>query len=457
MNHHSFLQDRRQQLRPVIVYAATIGFFINLLILPMSLFSLQVYDRVMSTGSIATLVSLTGIMLVIFAAAGVFQSLRSQVMTRAADWLYTTVANAAIPLSLMHIAANHGSKNIQSLRDASALRQFLSGHALTALMDAPWAVLSIVLLFVIHPALGVLSIVGAALLVALAWVQEIATAASTKKSGTIQLNAMQDLEVAARNTDVVDAMGMAPMILARWENHQKNSAVHADQANRRAATIQGITKFVRLSSQILVTALSAWLALHNEVTMGAIIASSILSSRVLSPFEAAIASWKQALEAKHAYARLDKTLENSLRVQDISLPVPEGRLTVENVFFAVPNQPKAVLRNISFQLEPGELLGVVGPSGSGKTTLARLLTGTWKTAAGHVRLDGADVYHWPRAEFGRYVGYMPQDVELFSGSVRDNIARLDHTATDEAVIEAAQLANAHEMILRLPNGYLIPA
>lgn len=453
MKRQRFLQDTLHQLRPVVFYAATISFFINLLILPMSLYSLQVFDRVMSTGSMATLLWLTVLMLVIFAVAGLLQTLRSNVMTRAGDWLHAHITQTAIPISLTHIAASQGSKNIQSLRDAAALRQFLGGPSLTALMDAPWAVLSILVLFLIHPALGALITVGALLLVALAWVNERITDADIKQAGALQLKAMQDLEIAARNTDVVEAMGMAPRIMARWKGNQQSIAEPMDQANSRGATIQGITKFVRLSLQVLVTALSAWLALHNAVTVGAIIASSILAGRALAPFEAAIASWKSALEAKNAYGRLKETLVTNLRTEDISLPAPEGRIAVENVYYAAPNQQKAILRNVSFKLEPGESLGIIGPSGSGKTTLARLLTGTWKPAAGTVRLDGADVYSWPREEFGNYVGYMPQDVELFGGSVKENIGRLNTQATDEAVVEAAQLANAHELILKLPNGY----
>ncbi len=442
-----------RQLRPVMYYAGIISFFISLLVLPMSLYALQVFDRVMSTGSMATLGWLTVIMIVVFAASSVLHSLRSTVMTRAADWLYNRISQTAIPISLMHIATSQGGKNIQSLRDASALRQFLGGQALTALMDAPWSVLSIILLFIIHPSLGVLTAAGAILLVALAWVNERLTDAHIKQAGAVQIRSMVDLEIAARNTDVVEAMGMTPMIMARWEQNQRDCAEHMDPANSHAATIQGISKFVRLTLQVFVTALSAWLALHNSVTIGAIIAASILASRALSPFEAAIASWKTALEAKNAYVRLNETLATNLRVEDISLPAPEGRIAVENVYFAAPNQQKAILRNVSFQLEPGESLGIIGPSGSGKTTLARLLTGTWKPGAGNVRLDGADVYAWPRAEFGKYVGYMPQDVELFGGTVRDNIARLNPEATDDAVVEAAQLANAHELILKLPNGY----
>lgn len=453
MKQSGFMEHTLGQLRPVIFYAAIISCFISLLILPMSLYSLQVFDRVMSTGGVETLIWLTIITTGIFAAAGVLQSLRGMVMARAADWLYRSIAKQAIPISLSHIAVSSASKNIQSLRDASMLRQFLGGAGFIALLDAPWAILSILLMFVIHPALGALTVVGAGLLVLLAWINELTTRASTDQISVQQISAMHDLEVAARNTDVVEAMGMSSTIVERWHQSQQNMMPYQEEVNRRSSNIQGITKFVRLTLQILVTALAAWLALGNSTTMGAIIAASILSSRALSPFEAAIASWKGVGEARGAYARLKAVLTQGHRQEDINLPAPEGRVSVENVFYAAPDQSKAILRNVGFSLEPGESLGIVGPSGSGKTTLARLLTGTWKPNSGHVRLDDADVYSWPRKEFGKYIGYMPQDVELFSGTVKDNIARLQQEVDEEKIIEAAQLANAHELILRLPKGY----
>lgn len=450
---NSFLQETSRQLRPLFFYAGAVSFFINLLILPMSLYSLQVYDRVMSTGSVATLVALTAIMIFIFAIAGLLQSLRSNIMTGTGDWVYQSIAKQAVPLSLKHVASGSGPKNIQSLRDAAVIRQFIGGQALTALMDAPWSVLSIGLLFIIHPALGATVTVGAVLLLLLAWVNELVIDEDSKHANAIQIKAMNDLEIAVRNTDVVEAMGMTGKIMKRWDKNQQDNAQYMDHVNGRSATIQGISKFLRLSLQVMVTALSAWLALQNSVTFGAIIAAAILAGRALAPFEAAIASWKMALEARNAYTRLKDILNIKARMEDVSLPAPEGRLRVEGVYFTAPQQQRPILRNVSFQIEPGESVGIIGPSGSGKTTLARMLTGTWKPNAGVARLDGADVYSWPREEFGQFVGYMPQDVELFSGTVRDNIARLNDEATDDAIVEAAQLANAHELILELPQGY----
>lgn len=440
-------------LRPVITYAAVMSCFINLLILPMSLFSLQVYDRVMSTGSLSTLLWLTLIMLAIFAAVGLLQTLRSKVLGKAADWFYTEMAQTAIPLSLTHVSASKNGKNIQSLRDAGLLKQFISGAGLTTLLEAPWAVLYILVLFIIHMSLGLLVTCGAALLVILAWMNELVTAKAITQASTHQIRSMQELEIATRNADAVEAMGMTGTIVQRWKASQQAMADSQESSGNRAMMLQGITKFVRLSLQILVTALSAWLALQNLVTFGAIVAASILASRALAPFESAIASWKTFTEARAAFSRLQQTFKNPLREEGIQLPAPEGWLSVESLSYVAPGQQKPILRNVTFHLERGDLLGVVGPSGSGKSSLARLIAGTWRPSAGIVRLDDADVYTWPREAFGFYTGYLPQDVELFGGTVKENIARLDPNAPDEAVVYAAQLAGAHELILRLPKGY----
>lgn len=441
------------QLRPVVVYAFVMSFFINLLILPMSLFSLQVYDRVMSTGSIATLIWLTVIMLCIFAAVGTLQTLRATVLSRAADWLYNTIAAVAIPISIIHVAAARGGTDIQSLRDAGAIKRFLAGVGLITLLDAPWAVLYIAVLFIIHYALGLLVTGGAAALILLAWLSELSVKSAVKEASKNQIKSMQELEVAARNAEVVEAMGMTGVIVTRWHTAQQIIATHQEEAAKRAALLQGITKFLRLSLQVLVTTLSAWLALQNEVTFGAIIASSILASRALAPLEAIIGGWKTFAEARNAFTRLQQTLLSKPRIETISLPVPEGKLSVEYVSYSPPHQQRFILKNVHFGLQAGETLGIIGPSGSGKSSLARLITGTWKATSGIVRLDDADVYSWPRNEFGRYIGYLPQDIELFGGSVRDNIARLRTDASDEEIVTAAKLANAHELILRLPQGY----
>lgn len=366
--------------------------------------------------------------------------------------MHDDIAEAALPLTLAPTAQADGGAGAQHLRDAASLRQFLSGSALVTLMDAPWSVLYITVLFIIHGALGALVLAGAAALLALAWLNEAMMRKPLQHATVRQMQAMRELEFATRNADVIAAMGMAGALAVRWKALQAGVNASQAQASSRGAVIQGVTKFARLSLQVLVTGAAAWLAIEGAVTIGAIIAASILASRALAPFEAAIGSWKSLSESRLAFRRLEKALQVAPREEAIKLPIPQGALSVENVSYAVPGRP-AILRGVSFRLEPGEALGVIGPSGSGKSTLARLMMGVWQPVGGIIRLDEADVYRWIREEFGRFAGYLPQDVELFGGSVKENIARFQPDAPPEAVVQAAQLAGAHELILRLPNGY----
>ncbi len=446
------LQKILHSLRPVWTSVGVTSFFINLLILPISLYSLQVMDRVMNTGSMPTLLWLTLIMLVMFAAAGLLQTLRSMILQRASEWLHDAIAEVVLPLVLAQAAT--GGKGAQHLRDASSLKQFVGGNGLVTLIDTPWSLLYIAALFVVHWVLGVLVLVGAALLLFLAWLNETAMRRPTQEAGIRQLRAMQELELATRNAEVTEAMGMGAALSGRWKSMQKITAELQKQAGGRASVIQGGTKFVRLSLQVLVTCISAWLAVDGYVTSGAIIAASILSSRALAPFEAAIASWRSFTDVRAAYSRLTKAFaDGSAREEGMSLPAPVGALSVEKLTYSTEGREEPILKDINFALNAGEVLGIIGPSGSGKSTLARLIMGIWPASAGVIRLDGGDIYRWPRTEFGKFVGYLPQDVELFSGTVKDNIARFNNDASPETIVRAAHMASAHELILRLQKGY----
>ncbi len=446
------LEEITRTLRPVAWAVAAISFFINLLILPMSLYSLQVMDRVINTGSVPTLLWLTLIMVVMFAVAGLLQALRSMTLSRAAEWMHDEIADIALPIVLTQAASGH--KGAQHLRDAATLRNFLSGPGLTSLLDAPWSILYILVLFIIHVALGAFVVAGAVLLLGLALLNEKMTREPFKEAGTCQNRNMQELELATRNAEVTQAMGMVHALARRWKAMQMQTSELQWHGNSRAALIQGLTKFVRLSLQIMVTGLSAWLAIQGDVTTGAIIAASILASRALAPFESAIASWKNMSDARAAYGRLQKALsDEASKEETMLLPAPDGALNADALEYTPPHQEHPILHHIQFHVQAGESLGVVGASGSGKSTLARLITGVLTPTSGSIRLDGANISQWPREEFGRYVGYLPQDVELFGGSVRENIARFMENASPEAIVKAAQLANAHELILRLPQGY----
>lgn len=453
MEHSNFtsLEKILSNLRPVWISVGANSFFINLLILPVSLYSLQVMDRVLSTGSTATLLWLTVIMLAMFAAAGLLQTLRSMVLQKTADWLHDSIAEVVLPLVLAQTAA--GGKGAQHLRDASVIKQFVAGNGLVTLIDTPWAVLYIAALFVVHWTLGLLVVVGAILLLFMAWLNETSMRRPSQEAGIRQLRAMQELELATRNAEVTQAMGMVSSLSARWKAMQKTTGELQIKAGGRAAVIQGGTKFLRLSLQILVTCASAWLAVYGHVTTGAIIAASILASRALAPFEAAIASWKSFTETRLAYSRLKKAFTDEVQNEPMKLPAAVGAIAVENITYSAEGREEPILKNINFSLNAGEILGIVGPSGSGKSTLARVIMGVWQAEKGVVRLDGADIRHWSRTEFGKSVGYLPQDVELFSGTIKDNISRFNADATAEAVVQAANMASAHELILRLPKGY----
>jgi PrtD family type I secretion system ABC transporter len=445
------LEKILSNLRPVWISVCTNSFFINLLILPVSLYSLQVMDRVLSTGSTATLLWLTVIMLAMFAAAGLLQTLRSMVLQKAADWLHDSIAEVVLPLVLAQSAA--GGKGAQHLRDASTIKQFIAGNGLVTLMDTPWSILYIAALFIVHWSLGLLVIVGAILLLFMAWLNETSMRRPSQEAGIRQLRAMQELELATRNAEVTQAMGMVSALSTRWKAMQKTTSELQTKAGGRAAVIQGGTKFLRLSLQILVTCAAAWLAIYGHVTIGAIIAASILASRALAPFEAAIASWKSFTETRLAYYRLKKAFTDEVQQEPMKLPDAIGAIAVENIIYSAEGREEPILKNVNFSLNAGEILGIVGPSGSGKSTLARVIMGVWQAEKGVVRLDGADIRHWSRTEFGRSVGYLPQDVELFSGTIKDNISRFNTDATPEAVVQAANMASAHELILRLPKGY----
>jgi PrtD family type I secretion system ABC transporter len=352
------------------------------------------------------------------------------------------------------MAAGTGARGTQNLRDINTVRGFLTGHGLLTFFDAPWSAISLAVIFFIHPDLGIITLAGCLLLLGLAWINELAMRKPLDEANRINNQNFQQLDVAMRNAEVIEAMGMTDTVAAFWQRANRRMTTLQSLASYRSAIIQAITKFIRMGLQIAITGFGAYLALNNQMTSGGIIAASILSARALAPFDAAIAVWKSLVETREAYASLQRSLSNvPVRPQGITLPEPQGRLEVENVVFTTANRNRPILRGINFALNPGDILGIIGPSAAGKSTLAKLAVGVWKPQSGAVRLDGGDVFHWKRDQFGRSVGYLPQDIELFNGSVKDNIARLIPDADEAAIVKAAQLACAHEMIMALPNGY----
>jgi ATP-binding cassette, subfamily B, bacterial len=453
MERNNLLSDALKTARPVFLYMGIFSFFINLMLLIVPIYSLQVLDRVLSTGSTSTLFWLSVIMMAAFLAAGLVQGLRSFALIRTGEWLEDRMGRSLLSMSLVH-AAGTGVRGTQNLRDLNTIKSFLTGHGLLTLFDAPWSIIYLLVIFAIHTQLGVITLLGCFALFGLAWLNEIAMHKPLGEANEANVKNLHQVDIAMRNAEVIEAMGMTDAIGQRWQAANRVVTSLQSQASYRSAILQAITKFLRLDLQIAITGWGAWLALHNELTGGAIIAASILTARALAPFEAAITTWKTLVETRKSYERLKLSVSAmETRMPGISLPAPRGQLVVDKLFYGVPSRSKPILKGVSFSLNPGEMLGIIGPSAAGKSTLAKLIVGTWKPYAGVVRLDSGDVCQWKREEFGRHVGYLPQDVELFSGSVRENIARMLPDASDESIVRAAQMAGAHELIMMLPEGY----
>ena len=340
------------------------------------------------------------------------------------------------------------------MRDLDAVRQTIGGPAISVLFDLPWIPVFLIILFFIDPTIGIVTLVGGLTLVLLAFLQDRATHSALKEANEAQIQSYSFTDAAMRNGEVVRALGMLPTIGRLWARSRYIAVAAGSRAAQQAAFYAGAIRFVRMLIQILIIAVGALLVVDRVIPSGLLFANMILASRALAPLERVVSSWKQLFDAVQAYKRLDAMLlEYEPPVPVTQLPKPTGQITVENVSFAPAGAPSLVLMGLNFGIDAGDFVGVLGPSGAGKSTLARLMAGIWKSNAGTVRLEGADVYSWDREDFGRHVSYQPQDTELFSGTVRDNIARFLPDATDEQVVTAAQMAGAHELILRLPNGY----
>lgn len=430
---------------------------VNLLQLTVSIYMLQLFDRVYATRSADTLWLLTLIALAALVLLAVLEACRGMVMARLATWVEARVAPEGF---LRGIEAELRGRpyRMEALRDLGLLRGWLVSPGALAVYDVPWVPIYLAVIFLLHPWLGWMALAGAMLLFVLTLATEWLTAPLLREAGARQIASQRRAEATARNAEVIDSMGMARPLLALWQASLEQAAEPARRAADRAAVLLAIGRFARLTLQVGILGLGAWLVLRQEVTPGASIAASIILGRALAPVEQLIGGFKQLVAARAAYRRLVQfLLLPRLRPEGKPLPAPAGRLAAERVVFAFPSPggagpPTPVIKSVSFALDPGESLAVIGPSAAGKTTLLRLITGTLAPSAGVVRLDGADVHLWPREDFGRHIGYLPQDVELFEGSVFRNIARMQEAAP-EAVYEAAKLAGCHEMILRLPQGY----
>jgi ATP-binding cassette subfamily C protein/ATP-binding cassette subfamily C protein EexD len=436
-------------------FVAIVGFSLclNLLTMVSPLYMMQLFDRVLSSRSLDTLAMLTLIAVAALAVQSLLDAIRSQILVRVGGWLDERLGPVVLGGALQTALRADGGRAGQGLRDLATLRGFVAGPALTPLLDAPWAPLFLAALFLLHPVLGVVGLAGGALLFLLAILNEFLTKGPLQRANQAVLRTNQRMEAALRNAEVIRAMGMLGGILRLWQRESDAAAAAQNAAGNRGAAILATSKFLRLAVQSLIMGVGAWLVIAHDVSPGAMFASSFLLGRALAPVENAIGTWKSLITARLAYRRLSDLLAATPAVaRGMALPRPEGELQVERVSFVPAGSDTPTLRGVSFALAPGEVLGIIGPSAAGKSTLARLIAGSRRASSGHVRLDGAEIGVWLDADGARHLGYLPQDVELFEGSVKDNIARLGE-ADPDAVIEAAKLAGLHETIMRLPRGY----
>ena len=457
------LQNPRNEIELVLLKFKktffTVGVFsaiTNMLMLAPSIYMLQVYDRVLASANEITLAMLTVMILGAYLLLSALELIRSFVLVRvgaAFDMeLNKRIYSASFEQNLKKAGGNAG----QALSDLTTIRQFLTGNGVFAFFDAPWFPVYLIVIFFFEPALGFFALGGTVLLVILAYVNERVTKKPLAEANSMAIAANTQATNNLRNAEVIESMGMLPNLMGRWfKLHGKFLHLQAE-ASEKAGIVGALTKFVQISLQSLVLGFGALLVIEGKMTAGMMIAASILVGRALAPVQQLIGVWKTFSGTRSSYERLVGLLEaNPKRAVGMSLPKPQGNLAVEGVSAAPPGSTIAILKNINFSIGAGEVLGVIGPSGSGKSTLARLLVGVWPAQVGKVRLDGADIYQWNKAELGPHIGYVPQDIELFAGTVSENIARFGDIDSEQVVL-AAQRAGVHDMILHMPQGYDTP-
>ncbi len=450
------LEQALLSFRHAFVTVAAFSFFINLLMLSPSMYMLQIYDRALGSRNVTTLLMLTLITLGLFALMSVLEWIRSMVLVRIGGRLDIDTNFRVFNATFERNLRQAGQNPAQALSDLSSMRQTLSGAGLIALLDAPWMPIYLVVIFMLHVQLGVFALVGVAILIVLALINERVSAAPLADAQKLAIAASAQANNHLRNAEVIEAMGMLPAVRGRWFDLHKKFLSQQALASDRAGMLNAVTRFARISLQSLALGYGALLAIEDQVTSGMMIAGSILVGRALAPVEMLIANWKQLVSARAAYKRLAALLQAyPARTVGMPLPRPLGDVTVDNAATAAPGSKLLILRNVTFKLPAGEVVAIIGPSASGKSTLARLLVGVWPPLAGSVRLDGAEVYKWNKDELGPYLGYLPQDIELFDGTVAENIARFGEVDSEQ-VLSAAQAAGVHELILQLPHGYDTP-
>ncbi len=445
------MKEARRAIRPLIWFSAGI----NVLMLTGALYMLQVYHRVLSSHSLETLVMLSLMAAGALAAMAGLEVVRGRLLAKVGSWMNARLAPVLLTASVEYAASAPGQVNVRPLRDLDQVRNFFTSPSIFPILDAPWSPLFFAAIFLMHPWLGWLALGGGIVLFGLALLNEYLTRKPLTDAATAQTQAYGQAEAAIRNAEVVQAMGMLKPLMEAWKTQQDKANKGQVLAANRGGVISALARCHRLALQMAILGLGAYLVLRNEASPGIMISASILMSRALSPVEQAIGTWKATVGARAAYRRLAAVAgQHPEGTPVLPLPRPKGRFEVDSLVLARLGG-EHILKGISFQLKPGEVMALIGPSAAGKTSLARVLAGAWRPSGGRALLDGMDVAQWAAEDRGRYVGYLPQDIELFAGTVSENICRFAQldASTFKHVVRAAELAGVHELIKRLPKGY----
>jgi ATP-binding cassette subfamily C protein EexD len=450
----SDLQEALQLCRRSFVSVGGFSLFINLLMLVPAFYMLQVYDRVVTSGNLVTLSVLTLLMVFLLGTLGSLEWVRSRILVRVSARLNNLLGDRLYDLSFRRVLLSGGAvNNTQPLQDLNGLRQYVSGNGLFAFFDAPWLPIYLLIMFLFHPLLGVLGTVAAIVLLAIAVANEKSTSPPLAEANGHSMAANNATARNLRNTEVIEAMGMLPQLRSRWAERNRKVMYYQSVASDRAGSFTAASKSLRLTVQSLALGCGAYLAVQQEISPGTMIAGAILLGRALSPVDQMIGAWKGFVAARGQYRRLNELLQKiPAREPRMSLPAPQGEIRAEGATVVPPGGRKPVVAGANFTIESGDVVGIIGPSAAGKSSLVRAVLGIWPTVQGALRIDGAEAMSYNREEIGPHLGYLPQDVELFDGTVAENIARFGEVDPD-AVVQAAREAGVHDMILQLPQGY----
>lgn len=429
------------------------SFFISIFTLASSIYSMQVLDRVLSSGSIETLIYLTIIVTAFLVFLGILTNIRSAVFSEISNWLEEKLSSI---LFNNIIESNSQDKTIsnQNMRDLQVLKNFIAGNNLATFFDVPFALIYLIVIFFIHPVNGIITVVGGLIILKIAYINEKSTKDLIDKTNQMQIEVMNDFEIISSNSEVVNSMAMKANVRKIWQEKNEELRKKSEELTSVSNKISAASKTVRMIISTITMAASAVLVIYNKMSSGGIIATSILAGKALAPFDASISLWKSFKSAKISYSRLNQSLK--LYVEDknkIELPALSGEISVEKLYYKSNKTGQLLIKDVSFKIKAGEAVAIIGPSGGGKTTLARLLTGVFKPTSGFVRFDGANISDQDLEKTGKYLGYLPQDIELFKGSVKHNIARMNKEADDQSIIKAAKFCDIHEFILSLSAGY----